>query len=188
MFFVHSRSTSCFFGYQIKHSFSCLIYRYRASGYQIKHSLSCLMSLLSVWLSGETLILICGIPFLDVWISNESLLHVFEYTTTQWWDTRQNTLSRVWYSISQSLDIGWNTLFSVFGNKKRIQDNILDLPGERKKMSYMKVSSILLFLTVWVCLVASLVCLLHSCFSWPPLESNTANKVTKKKSWQYNPF
>ena len=49
----------------------------------MKHSLSCLMSLLGVWLSGETLILICGVSFLDIWISNESLLHVFEYTTTQ---------------------------------------------------------------------------------------------------------
>ena len=154
MFFVHSRSTSCFFrypikhsfscliyryrvsGYQMKHSFSCLIYRYRVSGYQIKHSLSCLMSLLGVWLSGETLILICGISFLNVWISNKSLLPTFEYTTPQWCDTRQNTLSRVWYSISQSLDIGWNTLFSVFGYKKRLQDNTLDLPGERKNVLY----------------------------------------------------
>ena len=135
------------------------------------------MSLFVVWLSGETLILICGISFLDVWISNKSLLPVFEYTTTQWCDTRQNTLSRVWYSISQSLDIGWNTLFLVFGYK-RITFWIFQ---ERERMSYMKVSSILFFLTVWVCLVASLVCLLHSCFSWPPLESNTANKVTKKK-------
>lgn len=125
-----------FFGYPIKHSFSCLIYRYRTSGYRIKHSLSCLLSLFAVSLSGETLILICGILFLDVWISNESLLHVFEYTTTQWWDTRRNTLSRVWYGISQSLDIGWNTLFSVFGYKKMLQDNILDLPWERKNVLY----------------------------------------------------
>lgn len=125
-----------FFGYPIKHSFSCVIYRCRVSGYQMKHSLSCLMSLLGVWLSGETLILICGISFLNVWISNKSLLPTFEYTTPQSCDTRQNTLSRVWYSISQSLDIGWNTLFSVFGYKKRLQDNTLDLPGERKNVLY----------------------------------------------------
>ena len=125
-----------FFGYPIKYSFSCVIYRCRVSGYQMKHSLSCLMSLLGVWLSGETLILICGISFLNVWISNKSLLPTFEYTTPQWCDTRQNTLSRVWYSISQSLDIGWNTLFSVFGYKKRLQDNTLDLPGERKNVLY----------------------------------------------------
>lgn len=127
-----------FFGYPIKHSFSCLICRYRVSGYRIIHSLSlsCLMSLLGVWLSGERLILICCISFLDVWISNESLLHVFEYTTTQWCDTRRNTLSRVWYSICQSWNIGWNTLFSVFGYKKRIQDNILDFQGERKNVLY----------------------------------------------------
>lgn len=114
--------------------------------------LMCDISLQSIWISNETLplvfdvtprwlavrwfILICGISFLNVWISNKSLLPVFEYTTPQWCDTRQNTLSRVWYSISQSLDIGWNTLFSVFGYKKRLQDNTLDLPGERKNVLY----------------------------------------------------
>ena len=36
----------------------------------------------------------------------------------------------------KSLDIGWNTLFSVFGYKKRLQDNTLDLPGERKNVVY----------------------------------------------------
>lgn len=132
-------------GYQVKHSFSFVVYHFSMFGYQINHSFPCLsIQLLSDAIPGKTLFLVFDILFLRVWISDETL--------SSWClDTRR----------------GYRITFWIF--------------QERERMSYMKVSSILFFLTVWVCLVASLVCLLHSCFSWPPLESNTANKVTKKK-------
>ena len=139
-------------GYQVKHSFSFVVYHFSMFGYQMNHSFMCLsIQLLSDGIPGETLFLVFDIVFLRVWISDETL-------SSRCLDTRR----------------GYKITFWIF--------------QEREKMSYMKVSSILFFLTVWVCLVAPLVCLLHSCFSWPPLDSNTANKVTKKKKSTVQPI
>ena len=139
-------------GYQVKHSFSFVVYHFSICGYQMNHSfMSLSIQLLSDGISGKTLFLGFDRVFLRVRISDETL-------SSRCLETRK----------------GYKITFWIF--------------QEREKTFYMKVSSILLFLTVWVCLVASLVCLLHSSFSWPPLESNTANKVTKKKMSTVQPI
>ena len=53
-------------GYQMKHSFSCLIYYFSVFGYQMEDSFPCLIYhlLLDVWISDETLLLVFNILLL----------------------------------------------------------------------------------------------------------------------------
>ena len=75
----------------------------------------------------------CDISLQSIWISNETLPLVFLLSDA----IPGKTLFLVFDIVFlKSLDIGWNTLFSVFGYKKRLQDNTLDLPGERKNVVY----------------------------------------------------
>ena len=58
-----------------------------------------------------------SIPLLSDVISGETLFLMFDI-------------------IFLRVDIGLKTLLSVFGYKKRLQDNTLDLPEERKNVLY----------------------------------------------------
>ena len=130
------------------------------------------------WISDKTLLLMCDISLQSIWISNETLPLVFLLSDA----IPGKTLFLVFDIVFLRVWISDETLSSWCLDTRRGYRITFWIFQERERMSYMKVSSILFFLTVWVCLVASLVCLLHSCFSWPPLDSNTANKVTRKKT------
>ena len=61
-------------GYQVKHSFSFVVYHFSMFGYQINHSFPRLSTrLLSDAIPGKTLFLVFDIVFLRVWISDETL-------------------------------------------------------------------------------------------------------------------
>ena len=167
MFFVHSWSTSCFFWISDK---TLLMFD---------------ISLQSIWISNKTLPLVFDVTLRCLAIRWNTHSHLW-YIISRCLDIKWITLPRVLSIQLLSDAIPGKTLFLVFDkvflrvwiSDETLSSRCLDTrrgykitlwrEKEREKMSYMKVSSILFFLTFWVCLVASLVCLLHSCFSWPP--------------------